>query len=154
MKGDPKVLEILNKMLADELTAINQYIVHAEMCDDWGYSKLHEAIEKRSIAEMKHAESLIERILFLEGMPIVSELNKIHIGSDVLKQFQYDLESELMAIRDYNDAMQVTMEAKDNGSRELIKSLLLDEEEHADWLETQLEQINQLGLQNYLVEQT
>jgi len=154
MKGDPKVLETLNKMLADELTAINQYMVHSEMCEDWGYSKLHEAIEKRAIDEMKHAEKLIGRLLFLEGTPVVSQLNKILIGGDVLKQFQNDLEGELLAIKDYNAAMKVAGDALDNGSRELIKSLLLDEEEHADWIETQLEQINQIGLENYLVEQT
>ncbi len=153
MKGDPKVIETLNTMLADELTAINQYMVHAEMDGDWGYSKLHKAVEERAIAEMKHAESLIERILFLEGIPVVSKLNKINIGADVLAQLKNDLEGELMAIKDYNEAMQVASAAKDNGSRQLIKKLLLDEEEHADWLETQLEQVEQLGIQNYLIQQ-
>lgn len=153
MKGDPKVIETLNNMLADELTAINQYMVHAEMDGDWGYSKLHEAVEERAITEMKHAESLIERILFLEGTPIVSKLNKISIGGDVLAQLKNDLEAELMAIKDYNEAMQVASAAKDNGSRQLIKKLLLEEEEHADWLETQLEQVEQLGIQNYLIQQ-
>ena len=153
MKGNESVLKTLNAMLADELTAINQYMVHSEMCADWGYGKLHEAVEKRAIAEMKHAESLIGRILFLEGTPTVTVLNKISIGGDVLKQFQNDLAAELTAIKDYNAAMKVASDAADNGSRELIKSLLLDEEEHADWLETQLEQIKQIGLENYLIEQ-
>jgi bacterioferritin len=153
MKGNELVLKTLNDMLADELTAINQYMVHSEMCADWGYNKLHEAVEKRAIAEMKHAESLIGRILYLEGTPTVSVLNKLHIGGDVLTQFKNDLAGETEAIQFYNKAMQIASDASDNGSRELIKSLLLDEEDHADWLETQLEQIDQIGLQNYLIEQ-
>jgi bacterioferritin len=140
-------------MLADELTAINQYMVHSEMCADWGYGKLHEVIEKRAIDEMKHAESLIGRILYLEGVPSVTVLNKIHIGNDVPSQLKNDLSGEAEAIKFYNDAMKLASDAGDNGSRELIKSLLLDEEVHADWLETQLEQINQIGLPNYLIEQ-
>jgi bacterioferritin len=153
MKGNELVLKTLNDMLADELTAINQYMVHSEMCADWGYNKLHQAIEKRAIDEMKHAESLIGRILYLEGIPTVSVLNKMHIGGDVLTQFKNDLAGETDAIKFYNKAMQIASDAADNGSRELIKSLLLDEEGHADWLETQLEQIDQIGLQNYLIEQ-
>jgi bacterioferritin len=153
MKGNELVLKTLNDMLADELTVINQYMVHSEMCADWGYNKLHEAIEKRAIAEMKHAESLIGRILYLEGIPTVSVLNKMHIGGDVLAQFKNDLTGETETIKFYNKAMGIASDAADNGTRELIKSLLLDEEDHADWLETQLEQINQIGLQNYLIEQ-
>ena len=152
MKGNELVLKTLNDMLADELTAINQYMVHSEMCADWGYNKLHEAVEKRAIAEMKHAEKLIGRILYLEGTPTVSVLNKLHIGGDVLAQFKNDLAGETDAIAFYNKAMKTASDAFDNGSRELIKALLLDEEDHADWLETQLEQIDQIGLQNYLIE--
>ena len=153
MKGNELVLKTLNDMLAQELTAINQYMVHSEMCADWGYDKLHEAVEKRAIVEMKHAESLIGRILYLEGTPTVSVLNKMHIGSDVHTQLKNDLASEADAIEFYNKAMEIASDAADNGSRELIKELLLDEEDHADWIETQLEQIDQIGLQNYLIEQ-
>lgn len=154
MKGNELVLKTLNDMLADELTAINQYMVHSEMCADWGYGKLHEAIEKRAISEMKHAEKLIGRILFLEGTPTVSVLNTMHIGGDVLTQFNNDLVEEVEAVAFYNRAMKIASDAADNGTRELIKALLLDEEEHADWIETQLEQITQVGIQNYLTEQT
>ena len=153
MKGNELVIKTLNDMLAQELTVINQYMVHSEMCEDWGYSKLHESIEKRAITEMKHAESLIGRILYLEGSPTVSVLNKIHIGGDVLTQFKNDLAGETETIEFYNKAMEISSDAADNGTRELIKSLLLDEEDHADWLETQMEQIEQIGLQNYLIEQ-
>lgn len=150
MKGNDKVLAHLNDFLADELTAISQYMVHSEMCADWGYQNLHEAIEKRAIGEMKHAEKLIGRILFLEGKPIVSQLNKIHIGETVEEQLKHDLEAETTAIRGYNEAIPVCLEAGDNGTRELIEDNLHDEEEHLDWLEAQLHQINQMGLQNYL----
>jgi bacterioferritin len=153
MKGNELVIKTLNDMLAQELTVINQYMVHSEMCEDWGYSKLHASVEERAITEMKHAESLIGRILYLEGSPTVSVLNKIHIGGDVLAQFKNDLAGETETIEFYNKAMQIAADAADNGTRELIKSLLLDEEDHADWLETQLEQIDQIGLQNYLIEQ-
>ena len=150
MKGNEKVTTLLNDFLADELTAISQYMVHSEMCANWGYKNLHEAIEKRAIAEMKHAEKLIGRILFLEGRPIVSQLNKINIGETVEAQLKYDLEAEANAIRGYNDAIRICLELGDNGSRELIEDNLQDEEEHLDWLEAQLDQINQMGLQNYL----
>jgi bacterioferritin len=153
MKGNEKVIEQLNARLADELTAINQYMVHSEMCDNWGYQKLHAAIEKRAIMEMKHAEKLIARILFLEGIPIVSKLNQISIGSSVEKQHRNDLQAELDAVKLYNESVRIAREAGDNGTRELFESILKDEEEHLDWLEAQLDQIEQLGLQNYLVEQ-
>jgi len=153
MKGDPKVLETLNFLLADELTAVNQYMVHAEMCDDWGYGKLDEAVEKRAIEEMKHAEKIIKRILFLEGTPIVSKLNKISIGADVKTQLMNDQTEEIKAIKNYNDAVRLCAEASDNGTKEMLHGILLEEEAHLDWIETQLEQINQMGLQNYLVEQ-
>ena len=150
MKGNEKVLAQLNFFLADELTAISQYMVHSEMCANWGYKHLHEAIEKRAIDEMKHAEKLIGRILFLEGKPVVSELNKLHIGETVEAQLNCDLEAEAGAIKGYNEAIRICLELGDNGSRELIESNLHDEEDHLDWLEAQLDQIGQMGLQNYL----
>jgi bacterioferritin len=150
MKGNEKVLAQLNYFLADELTAISQYMVHSEMCANWGYQHLHKAIEKRAIDEMKHAEKLIGRILFLEGKPVVSELNQIHIGETVDAQLQNDLEAEAGAIKSYNEAIRLCLELGDGGSRELIEANLHDEEDHLDWLEAQLDQINQMGLQNYL----
>jgi bacterioferritin len=123
------------------------------MCDDWGYGKLHEAIETRAITEMRHAESLIGRILFLEGTPIVSNLNAIHIGADVEKQHRNDLQAEHDAVQQYNEGIRLAVEVGDNGTRELLESILKDEEDHTDWLESQLDQIEQLGIQNYLVEQ-
>ncbi|NLI15300.1 MAG: bacterioferritin [candidate division Zixibacteria bacterium] len=153
MKGDPKILKTLNMLLADELTAINQYMVHSEMCDNWGYGRLHEKIEKRAIDEMKHAEKLIARILFLEGTPIVSKLNDITIGADVEKQLKNDQLSEEGAIKAYNAAIKESVELHDNGTRELLESILKDEEDHIDWLEAQIDQINQMGIQNYLADQ-
>lgn len=153
MKGNEKVIAILNEFLADELTAVNQYIVHSEMCDNWGYGKLHAAIEKRAIEEMKHAEKLIARILFLEGVPIVSELKKMNIGAKVDLQLRNDHSAEEGAIKAYNDGIRLCLEAGDNGTRELIDANLKDEEAHIDWLEAQLDQIEQMGLQNYLLGQ-
>lgn len=153
MKGNDKLIEVLNDLLADELSAINQYMVHSEMCADWGYERLHEAIEKRAIQEMKHAEMHIERILFLEGTPIVSNLKAIHIGADIERQLRNDLDAEAAAVKSYNDGVQLAVEVGDNGTRDLLESILKDEEEHLDWLEMQLDQIDQMGLQNYLVEQ-
>jgi len=123
------------------------------MCANWGYKKLHEVTEKRAIGEMKHAEKLIGRILFLEGQPMVSQLNKINIGGTVEAQLKYDLEAEAGAIKAYNDGIRLCLELGDNGSRELIDANLHDEEEHLDWLEAQLDQISQMGLQNYLLAQ-
>lgn len=153
MKGNPKIIDALNGLLADELTAISQYMVHAEMCDDWGYEKLAEAIEKRAIEEMKHAETHIGRILFLEGQPIVSNLNKIHIGPEVLTILNNDHVSEEIAIADYNKAIRLCSDESDNGTREMLEGILKDEEAHIDWIEAQLDQIEQMGIQNYLVEQ-
>lgn len=153
MKGNEKIIEHLNARLAEELTAINQYFVHAEMCENWGYERLHEMIRKRSIDEMKHAEKLIARILFLEGKPIVSNLNKIHIGAEVPRMHENDRLAEEAAIRGYNESIRLAAELGDNGSRELLESILKEEEEHIDLLETQLDQISQMGVQNYLVEQ-
>ena len=153
MKGQPEIINTLNALLADELTAINQYILHGEMCEDWGYEKLHEAIEKRAIQEMIHAEKLIGRILFLEGMPVVSELNKIKIGENVLKQFENDHAAEMDAIKAYNQAVAQTSELGDNGTKVLIESILTDEEDHIDWIEEQLDQIEQMGYERYLNKQ-
>jgi bacterioferritin len=152
MKGNEKVIERLNERLADELTAINQYMVHAEICENWGYNKLHDMIQKRSITEMKHAEKLIARILFLEGMPIVSKLNKVKIGSDVEKQFKNDWTAEYEAIKFYNEDIKLAGEIGDYGTRELLESILKDEEDHIDTIEAQLDQIKQMGIQNYLGE--
>lgn len=153
MKGNAKIIETLNNLLSDELTAINQYIVHSEMCANWGYEKLHEADEKRAIDEMKHAEKLIGRILFLEGIPIVNQLKKITIGADVEAQHKNDWAAEEGAVKAYNAGIALAVEVGDNGTRELLDSILKDEEVHIDWLEAQLDQIKQMGIQNYLVEQ-
>jgi len=153
MKGNEGIIARLNELLADELTAINQYMVQSEMCDNWGYEKLHKSIEKRAIDEMKHAEKLIARILFLEGTPNVSKLNKINIGADVESQHKNDLKSEQGAVRAYNEGICMAVEAGDNGTRELLEGILKDEEDHLDWIEAQLDQIEQMGIQNYLVEQ-
>ena len=123
------------------------------MCANWGYEKLHDSIEKRAIEEMKHAEKLIARIIFLEGMPVVSKLNEIHVGSDVLKQLKNDWDAEQGAILAYNNGIRLAMEVGDNGTRVLLDSIIQDEENHIDWLDAQLDQIDQMGLQNYLVEQ-
>lgn len=153
MKGNSKILKTLNELLADELTAINQYMVHSEMCANWGYDKLHQHIEKRAIDEMKHAEKLIARILFLEGTPVVSKLKPIHIGKDVQGQISGDYESEKGAVKVYNEAIKEAYTLADNGTREILDSILKDEEDHIDWLEAQLDQIKQMGIQIYLTEQ-
>jgi bacterioferritin len=153
MKGDKQIIDVLNALLADELTAISQYMVHSEMCDNWGYGRLHEAVEKRAIDEMRHAEKLIARLLFLEGQPIVSKLNPMHIGADVQTQLKNDLQSELGADQAYNNGIHLTVELGDNGTRELLDSILADEEVHIDWLEAQLDQIGQMGIENYLAQQ-
>ncbi|MDI9492922.1 MAG: bacterioferritin [Bacillota bacterium] len=150
MKGNLKLIETLNSLLADELTAINQYIVHAEMCEDWGYTKLHESFEKRAIVEMKHAEKLIGRILFLEGTPIVTELNKIHIGDNVPKQLENDHKAEEEAIAAYNEAIVLAGEVKDYATRTLLQEILQDEDSHVDELEEYLDQIDQMGLSTFL----
>lgn len=150
MKGNERLLAVLNDLLREELTAISQYVVHSEMCANWGYDRLHEAIEKRAIQEMKHAESLISRIIFLEGIPEVSKLNKVQIGATVPDQLKSDLEAELMAVRAYNDAIILANEVKDAVTRELLESIVKDEDAHVDWLEEQLDQIQQMGLQVYL----
>ena len=150
MKGDPKVIDILNSLLADELTAINQYIVHAEICDNWGYEKLHETIQKRAVEEMKHAEKLIYRIIFLEGTPIVSELRKIRIGADVPKMSANDHDAEADAIRAYNAGILVCGDAKDYATREMLEDILKDEDKHIDRIEEVQDEIAQMGVQVFL----
>jgi len=153
MKGDERIIETLNTLLADELTAVNQYMVHSEMCADWGYERLHEAVEKRAIQEMRHAEKLIARILFLEAKPIVSRLNEIRIGAEVDGQLANDWAAEEGAVKAYNEGIRLAVEVGDNGTRELLESILTDEEEHIDWIEAQQDQIKQMGIGNYLGEQ-
>jgi bacterioferritin len=136
--------------LAEELTAISMYMVHSEMCANWGYEKLHEAFEKQAIDEMKHAEWLIGRILFLEGTPTVTNLNRMKIGANVEEMLVSDEDAEMSAIKGYNDTIAAAVKAGDNGTRELIAKILLDEERHVDWAETQRELVKQMGLQNYL----
>ena len=153
MKGSDKIIDVLNQLLAEELTAINQYVVHSEMCSKWGYEHLHEVIEKTSIDEMKHAEKIISRILFLEGRPRVDRLNAIHIGSDVKAIITNDLNAEQDAIRAYNSAIQACHEIGDAGTRELLEGILKDEERHLDWREAQNDQITQMGIENYLAVQ-
>lgn len=150
MKGSPKVIENLNSLLADELTAVNQYMVHAEMCENWGYDKLGEVIQKRAIEEMKHAEKLIGRILFLEGTPIVSELRKMHIGSDVPKMFASDHVLESDAIKAYNSGIQLCGNSKDYATREILEQILNDEDKHIDGIEEIQDEISQMGLQIFL----
>jgi bacterioferritin len=154
MKGNANVIKKLNELLAEELTAINQYMVHSEMCDNWGYQKLHKAIEKQAIEEMRHAEWLIGRILFLEGSPTVSKLNRISIGKSVKDMVLNDYEAEIAAVKAYNAAIKMAVEAGDNGSRDLLTKILKDEEAHVDWGEVQRDQIQQMGLENYLTNQT
>jgi bacterioferritin len=150
MKGDPKVLEVLNALLADELTAVNQYMVHSEMCDNWGYAKLAKVIEKRAVDEMKHAEKLISRILFLEGVPIVSKLNDIHIGSDVPKMYGNDHNAEDSAIKSYNAGIVLCGEVRDYATRETLEKILLDEDAHIDLIEATQDEIGQMGIQVFL----
>jgi bacterioferritin len=154
MKGEAKVIETLNRLLADELTAISQYMVHSEMCDNWGYGKLHKAIEKQAIDEMHHAEWLIGRIIFLEGTPVVSKLNPLKIGKTVPEMVANDKEAELGAVRGYNAGVRVAAEIGDEASADLMRKILKDEEDHEDWNEAQQDQIGQMGLENYLSMQT
>ena len=149
MKGNPKVIEELNKALREELTAVNQYFLHAEMCENWGYNKLAEYIKKQSIGEMKHAEALMERILFLDGTPSMQPM-ELTIGGNVQKMIESDLALEISAVKQYNAAVQIATELKDNGTRDLLVVLLKDEEDHVDWLEAQLHQIRELGYERYL----
>lgn len=153
MRGNKEVIAILNQALKEELTAINQYMVHAEMCENWGYERLGEYIKKNAINEMKHAEALIERILFLDGTPKMAETLPLNIGESVKAQLENDLKLELSAVTMYNDGIKKSRELGDNASADLLEKLLKDEEEHVDWLETQLHMIKEVGYENYLAQQ-
>jgi bacterioferritin len=154
MKGNTELLTTLNQRLADELTAINQYMVHSEMCENWGYNKLHIAIRKQAMDEMHHAEWLIERIIFLDGAPSVSKLNSIKIGKTVPEMISNDNKDEHDAVRTYNDAIKLAREVGDQGTVDLLTKILKMEEAHVDWAEIQNEQIKQMGLENYLTTQS
>lgn len=153
MKGNPTVLEHLNQALRDELTAINQYFLHAEMSENWGYKKYAKYIKKQSVDEMKHAEMLMERILFLDGTPKMEPMS-LTIGKSVKEMIESDLELEHGAVASYNESIRVCVENGDNGSRDLFMKLLKDEEGHVDWLESQVHQINEIGYERFLITQT
>ena len=153
MKGNKKLVTVLNQLLADELTAISQYMVHSEMCKNWGYGKLHDAIEKQAIDEMHHAEWLIERIITLEGQPVVDRLNKMKCGRTAPKILTVDQDAELDAVRAYNEGIALAREVGDNATADLLTKILKMEEGHVEWAETQRDQIEQMGLQNYLANQ-
>jgi bacterioferritin len=153
MKGDAKVIDLLNEILTGELTAINQYFLHAKMCQNWGYKRLYEHIRKESIDEMKHADELIERVLFLEGLPNVQRLGKINIGQTVVEQLNKDLEVEMEAVPRLNKAIETCRQVGDNGTAEMLEDILVSEEEHVDWLEEQLELVKQVGEAHYLAQQ-
>ncbi len=153
MNGNPKVLEQLNQALRDELTAINQYFLHAEMSENWGYKKYSKYIKKQSIDEMKHAELLMERILFLDGVPKMEPMS-LTVGKSVKEMIESDLQLEHEAVASYNDSIRVCVENGDNGSRDLFVKLLRDEEGHVDWLEAQVHQIKEMGYERYLITQT
>ena len=154
MKGNEKLLAVLNRLLADELTAISQYMVHSEMCDNWGYEKLHQAIEKQAKDEMHHAEWLIRRIIFLECTPVVAHLNPIKIGQTVSEMVFNDQKAEVAAVRAYNEGIRFAHEVADQATADLLTQILKMEEGHADWAEMQRAQIEQMGLENYLANQT
>jgi bacterioferritin len=153
MKGDPQVIDALNRALTVELTAINQYFCQAKMCENWGFLKLFKKHYHESMGEMKHAEMLIERILFLEGVPEIARYDVIRVGADIREQFENDLKLEMGGVQHYNATVDLCIRLKDNGTRELIEPILSESEEHVDWLETQLHLIDTIGIENYLSEQ-
>lgn len=153
MKGNAKLITMLNDVLTGELTGVNQYFIHAKMCANWGYKRLAEENRKESIGEMKHADELIERILYLDGVPNMQRLEKVRVGEDVPEQLKLDLDLEKSAIARLNEAIELAVSVHDNGSREMLEKMLTDEEEHVDWLEAQLELIKQVGTENYLSQQ-
>jgi len=153
MKGNRELIEALNEILTGELTAINQYFIHAKMCANWGYRRLAHVNREESIGEMKHADELIERILYLEGVPNVQRLGKVRVGETVSEQLKLDYALEKEAIPRLNAAIGLAVKVKDNGTRELLEEILTSEEEHVDWLEAQMELIKQVGEQNYLAQQ-
>ena len=154
MKGNKELITVLNSLLADELTVINQYMVQSEMCSNWGYGKLHKAIRKQAMDEMLHAEWLIGRIIFFEGVPTVSKLNPIKVGKTVSEIISNNDNTELDVVSSYNDAIKLAREVDDQGTLELLTKILVMEEGHVDWAEKQQAQIDQMGLENYLVSQT
>ena len=154
MKGNKELLTVLNSLLADELTVVNQYMVQSEMCANWGYGKLHKSIRKQAMDEMLHAEWLIERIIFFEGLPTVSKLNPIKIGKTVSEMISNDDAAELEVVRSYNEAIKLSREVDDQGSVDLLTKILKMEEGHVDWAEIQRAQIDQMGMENYLATQT
>ncbi len=153
MKGSPKVIDALNDILTAELTAINQYFIHAKMCANWGYKRLYKHLYEESIDEMKHADELIERILFLEGVPNVQRYNKVTVGETVKEQLELDLQMEYSAVDRFRNAIPLCREERDETTAELLEHMLESEEKHVDWIETQLHLIEEVGLQNYLTEQ-
>ncbi len=153
MKGDTRLIEALNEVLTGELTGINQYFIHAMMCEHWGYERIAEKVRAESIEEMKHAEDLIERILHLEGVPNLQRLEKVKVGEKVAEQLKLDLASEVAAVGRFNKTIALAVELHDNATRELLEKMLVSEEEHLHWLETQLELIHQVGEANYLAQQ-
>jgi bacterioferritin len=153
MKGNPKVIELLNEVLTGELTAINQYFLHARMCKNWGFERIAAKIHKESIDEMKHASELTDRVLFLEGVPNLQKLHKLHIGETVPEQLESDLKLEHDAIERLKNGIKLCLDAGDHASRELLEHILVSEEEHVDWIEAQLSLIKQIGAENYLAQQ-
>ncbi len=153
MQGDPRLIDALNDILTAELTAINQYFVHAKMCKNWGYERLAQTNRTESIGEMKHADAIIDRILFLEGVPNMQRLEKVRVGETVPEQLELDLALEMVAVKRLNDTIALAVEVGDNATRELVERILISEQEHIDWLEAQLTQVKQLGLPNYLAVQ-
>lgn len=153
MKGDPKVIEVLNQALTIELTAINQYFVQAKLCNNWGFRRLGQKHFEESLGEMKHAEKLIDRIIFLEGIPNISRYDPIRIGGDVKAMLENDLKLEASGVKAYNAAVALAAKAGDNGSRELLEGILKESEGHVDWLESQLNVIQEVGIENYLAQQ-
>ena len=153
MKGNEEVLELLNLLLTNELTAINQYFIHAKMCENWGFDRLAAKIRDESIDEMKHADQVISRILFLEGVPNLQRYHKLHVGETVKEQLESDLQLEYSAIAFLNQSIEVARRVVDNATEDMLTKILVGEEDHTDWLETQLELIRQVGEQNYLSQQ-
>ena len=153
MQSSPEIIELLNEVLTAELTAVNQYFIHAKMCKDWGYDRLHDHSREESIDEMKHAEILIERVLYLDGIPNLQRLSPLRVGESVREQFNNDLQTEMEAVARLNAGVKKAVEIGDNGTRALLEDILTHEEEHVDWLETQLLAMDQLGDSAYLAEQ-
>jgi len=153
VRGDPDIIQFLNEALTAELTAINQYFIHAKMNENWGYHRLAHKFYEESIDEMKDAEKLIERILYLDGVPNLQRLGDVNVGETVTEQFELDLQTEVAAVNRYNRGIALAVEKGDNGTRELLEHRLVDEESHLDWIETQLRVINEIGIENYLAQQ-